>query len=156
MKPTPQGGFSANEMYDMLREGDFVVKQIPKGQKNNCYTIIDNSLYYERKKANKFNRFCDDLGAWVTSKGTSVKSYYVLSQDFGCVYKKNGEYCTVQPKKRNFILLVPQPDESDIVVMTRYHTALKRQTTFIKRVTWFNNTANEDISKLAFVEYVRD
>ena len=38
--------------------------------------------------------------------------------------------------------------------MTRYHTALKRQTTYKKRVTWFNNTANEDISKLAFVEYV--
>ena len=34
MKPTPQGGFSANEMYDMLRERDFVVKEIPKGQKN--------------------------------------------------------------------------------------------------------------------------
>jgi hypothetical protein len=57
-------------------------------------------------------------------------------------------------KKRNFIPLAPQPDESDIVVMTRYHTALKRQTTYKKRVTWFNNTANEDISKLAFVEYV--
>jgi hypothetical protein len=41
MKTTPHGGFSANEMYDMLREGDFVVKEIPKGQKNNCYTIID-------------------------------------------------------------------------------------------------------------------
>jgi hypothetical protein len=57
-------------------------------------------------------------------------------------------------KKRNFIPLAPQPDESDIVVMTRYHTALKRQTTYKKRVTWFNNTANENISKLAFVEYV--
>ena len=66
----------------------------------------------------------------------------------------NGEYCTVQSKKRNFIPLAPQPDESDIVVMTRYHTALKRQTTYIKRATWFNNTANENISKLAFVEYV--
>ena len=85
MKPTPQGGFSANEMYDMPREGDFVVKQIPKGQKNNCYTIIDNSLYYERKKANKINRFCDDRGACDTSKGTSVKSYYILSQNFRCV-----------------------------------------------------------------------
>jgi hypothetical protein len=77
-----------------------------------------------------------------------------LSQDFRCVYKKNGEYCTVQSKKRNFIPLAPQPDESDIVVMTRYHTALKRQTTYKKRATWFNNTANENISKLAFVEYV--
>ena len=54
MKPTPQGGFSANEIYDMLREGDIVVKEIPKDQKNNCYTIIDNSLNYERKKVNKF------------------------------------------------------------------------------------------------------
>ena len=85
MKTTPHGGFSANEIYDMLREGDFVVKEIPKGQKNNCYTIIDNSLNYERKKANKFNRFCDDLGAWDTSKGASVKSYYILSQNFRCV-----------------------------------------------------------------------
>ena len=52
----------------------------------------------------------------------------------------NVEYCTVQSKKCNFIPLAPQPDESDIVVMTRYHTALKRQTTYKKRATWFNNT----------------
>ena len=34
MKTTPHGGFSANEIYDMLRERDFVVKEIPKGQKS--------------------------------------------------------------------------------------------------------------------------
>jgi hypothetical protein len=45
---TPQGGFSANEIYDMLRERDFALKEIPKVQK---YTIIDKTLNYKRKKA---------------------------------------------------------------------------------------------------------
>ena len=48
MKTTPQGGFSANEIYDMLRERDFALKEIPKVQK---YTIIDKTLNYKRKKA---------------------------------------------------------------------------------------------------------
>ena len=70
---------------------------------NETYSISNKFTYWqffelwtshERKKANKFIRFCDDLGAWDTSKGTSVKSYYVLSQDFRCVYKENGENCT--------------------------------------------------------------
>jgi len=131
-----------------------VLDKIPLGQKNNCFSVIDNSVNNERKRNNKYNRFCDDLCSWDSEKGTIVKSYYILSHNFKCVYKKNNEYCLVQSKKRVFVPLTPQPEESDIVVMNRYYTSLKRQKDYKKRVTWFSSSSDPDISKVALVEYI--
>ena len=50
--------------------------------------------------------------------------------------------------------LTPQPEESDIVVLNRYYTSLKRQKDYKKRVTWFSSSSDADISKVALVEYI--
>jgi hypothetical protein len=85
MKPLPVGGFTAHDIYHLLLKKENVLDKIPLGQKNNCFSVIDNSVNNERKRNNKYNRFCDDLCSWDSEKGTTVKSYYILSQNFKCV-----------------------------------------------------------------------
>ena len=85
MNPLPVGGCTVHDIYHLLLEKENVLDKIPLGQKNNCFSVIDNSVNNERKRNNKYNRFCDDLCSWDSEKGTTVKSYYILSQNFKCV-----------------------------------------------------------------------
>jgi hypothetical protein len=69
---------------------------------------------------------------------------------------KNGLYCFPKKinNKRSFIPISPQPAESDVVTLHSYYTTLKRQPDFKKRVTWFSNPDNQDLSTRAIVEYI--
>ena len=46
--------------------------------------------------------------------------------------------------------VVPQPEKTDIVIFTRYYTALKRQLSYRKRVTHVDGSFNRDV---VIVEY---
>jgi hypothetical protein len=50
MKPLPVGGFTVHDIYHLLLEKENVLDKIPLGQKNNCFSVIDNSVNNERKR----------------------------------------------------------------------------------------------------------
>jgi hypothetical protein len=107
-----------------------------------------------RTKLNKPNRFCDDLGPWDSEKGTTSKVFYLLTDNLKLIYKKNSEYCISKGKKKTCVPIEPQPDDKDVVIMNRYYCTLKRQNTYKKRVTWFSSASDENLSKVAVVEYI--
>jgi len=100
--------------------------------------LIDNGANVDRNKSNKPNRFCDDLGPWNSEKGTTSKVFYLLTDNFKLIYKKNSEYCISKGKKKTFVPIEPQSDDKDVVIMNRYYCTLKRQNTYKKRVTCFH------------------
>ena len=110
------------------------MNSVPLGYKNNCFMMIDVDVNVDRKKSNKSNRFCDDLSPWDSEKGTISKVFYLLTDNFKLIYKKNSEYCISKGKKKTFVPIEPQPDDKDVVIMNRYYCTLKRQNTYKKRV----------------------
>jgi hypothetical protein len=156
MHPLPNNVLNASELYSIVTSDKPTFTSIPMGQKNNCYMLLDNSTNVERKKSNKKSQFSDDLESWNSDSGTTVNTHYVISHDFKCAYMKNGLYCFPKKvnNKRTFIPISPQPAESDVVTLHKYYTTLKRQPDFKKRVTWFSNPGNQDLSTRAIVEYI--
>jgi hypothetical protein len=156
MHPLPNNVLNASELYSIVTSDKPTFTSIPMGQKNNCYMLLDNSTNVERKKSNKKSQFSDDLESWNSDSGTTVNTHYVISHDFKCAYMKNGLYCFPKKvnNKRTFIPISPQPAESDVVTLHKYYTTLKRQPDLKKRVTWFSNPGNQDLSTRAIVEYI--
>ena len=116
--------------------------------------LIDNGANVDRKKSNKPNRFCDDVSPWDSENGTISKVFYLLTDNFKLIYKKNSEYCISKGKKKTFVPIEPQPDVKDVVIMNRYYCTLKCQNTYKKRVTWFSSASDENLSNVAVVEYI--
>ena len=128
MHPLPNNVLNASELYSMVTSDKPTFTSIPMGQNNNCYMLLDNSTNVERKKSNKISHFSDDLGSWNSDAGTTVNTHYVINHDFKCAYMHNGLYCF--PKKVHnkwtFVLISPQPAESDVVMLHRFYSTLKR------------------------------
>ena len=156
MHPLPNNVLNASELYSIVTSNKPTFTSITMGQKSNCYMLLDNSTNVERKKSNKKSHFSDDLRSWNSDSGTTVNTHYVISHDFKCAYMKNGLYCFPKKvnNKRTFVPISPQPAESDVVTLHRYYTTLKRQPDLKKRVTWFSNPGNQDLSTRAIVEYI--
>ena len=128
MHPLQNNVLNASELYSIVTSDKPTFTSIPMGQKNNCYMLLDNSTYVERKKSNKISHFSDDPGSWKSDVGTIVNTHYVISHDFKCAYMKNGLYCFPKKvnNKRTVVLISPQPAESDVVTLHRFYTTLKR------------------------------
>ena len=75
--------------------------------------------------------------------------------------KRDGKY-TVQRKQQGkcyYEEIIPQPFNDPVLVMKRYSTALKRNKTYKKRVTWFTNIpsaldTHKSGKSVCIVEYV--
>jgi predicted ATPase len=79
--------------------------------KNKSYLLlVDNTRNTQRHQNKQRATFYDDLGVWDSSKGTTTKSYYVISQCFKCVFLKQNLYCASQvvKKQKNFRLEVTE------------------------------------------------
>ena len=67
----------------------------------------------------------------------STKTTYFVKQGdalVSCV-NKNGLYC--KEIKMEFVLLEPQPTDSTLFVLKRYYASLKRDSSYKKRISWF-------------------
>jgi hypothetical protein len=74
MHPLQNNVLNPSELYSIVTPYKPTFTSIPMGQKNNCYMLLDNSTYVERKKSNKISHFSDDLGSWKSDVGTTVNT----------------------------------------------------------------------------------
>lgn len=100
----PRGGLSAFNIYTQITSGHPLFTYIPNGQKDNKFLLVDNTRNTQRHQNKQRATFYDDLGVWNSSKGTTTKSYYVISQSFKYVFLKRNLYCASQvvKKQKNF------------------------------------------------------
>ncbi|MES9883125.1 MAG: hypothetical protein ABW185_19850 [Sedimenticola sp.] len=128
--------------------------KIPQGVKENCYLVINNDKNAEKRSHSKKSSFSDDCGAWDTTKGTSPKTLYLKNSrgDLSLIFIKQGKYCTKRRIQGTtvYVPMDPQPMQTQIVVVHRYYTSLKLDSTYKKKVTWLG----DGDSNLAIVEYV--
>ena len=128
---------------------------IPSGIKENMYIILDNTDNIERRKTAKRSNFKDDCGVWDTSKGSSPKSYYIITDNgLKQVCLRNGLYCIKKQVKgkSEYHPIEPQANKSVIVGVHRYYTVLKKDPSYKKKVTWLADCGIH--SNNAIVEYI--
>ncbi|CAC5366258.1 unnamed protein product [Mytilus coruscus] len=122
------------ELLNKLRSKD-VRHGILEGKKDNVCFTIDNS----RRVNNLRSEFSDDCGVWISSSGSTPKTYYVVQDDgkLKAVVCRQGILCTEKQinKKKEFIPVDPQPADEKIVEISRSYSTLKQQS-YKKRVPW--------------------
>ncbi|XP_071137045.1 uncharacterized protein [Mytilus edulis] len=136
------GEFLKEELLNKLKSKD-VRHSIPEGKKDNVCFTIDNSRNIARRVNNLRSEFSDDCGVWISSSGSTPKTYY-------------GIFCTEKQinKKKECIPVDPQPADEKIVEISRSYSTLKQQS-YKKRVTWVGKAPPSfDINfNAAVVEY---
>lgn len=128
------------EAYDYITNATEVQDGIPKGRKDNCWFLIDNS--YNVSNPTKKNCFFDDCGVWDSKLGSVVKSYYVFGSknELNSIRVKDGLYqmlTACEQGKRQWVNLDPPPDPDKMVICHRYYAFLKRDTNYKRRILWF-------------------
>ncbi|CAG2204649.1 CHID1 [Mytilus edulis] len=100
------------ELLNKLKSKD-VRHGIPEGKKDNVCFTIDNSRNIARRVNNLRSEFSDDCGVWISSSGSTPKTYYVVQDDgkLKAVVCRQGIFCTEKQinKKKEFIPVDPQP-----------------------------------------------
>ena len=126
-----------------------VLQRIPSGRKENVHFIISDEDNKHRRSAGKHSVYFDDCGVWDTRKGKTTKEYYHRDNEgqLKHILLKNGVFGKNKKvgKSRVFVSMNPQP--SDIFIMHRYYTVLKRSKSYRRRIT----RINDDV---ALVEYI--
>jgi hypothetical protein len=124
---------------------------IPDCRKENMYFQVDND---KRSKTTK-RQFTDECGAWQKS---SLKTHYYLKSNF-CnfeyIYKKQSIF--FMRKNGSMVPLNPQPDLDSLVILqvVSYHSKLKKDKNYQRRVNWFQNFPNHDDIQLIYIfEYI--
>jgi hypothetical protein len=125
-----------------------VLDSAPSGDKSNLYFLVNNTDNLARRSANLPSLFYDDCGVWDTAKGKTEKIYVNMSDANkpAAVFLKNGVYTRERQikGKKTYEPLIPQPDTSDVVLIIKYTTVLKRDPKFKKRVTWIDSGAEHN------------
>jgi len=132
----------------LLSSYDDVRTKIPRGLKENIAYIVDNSANVQRELAGKRRKYVDDCGVWGS---VSLKTHYYVRQNNQLKYaeKQNDQYVTSVKNQR--IPIDPQPDKSDVVILRRAYSKLKRCPSYQRRFSWVVS----DIPKsIAYVEYI--
>ena len=132
-----------NEIIKLLLQKSGSCPSIPKGLKENVYFVIVNEKNKERRQYGKKSDFSDDCGVWMTSRGASPKTTYLVNDDQSLkkVFVRNGQYCFEKcvDKKRKYIPLDPQPSPDKLLVIQRYYASLQSSSSYKKRVTWIES-----------------
>ena len=121
--------------------------EIPKGQKENVYFIVNN-ICNKSKTVEQRNTFFDDCGVWKWDRGTVLTVYYqnIAEGIYRSVLKKGSKYCIYHhdkgSSKSRFLPLNPQPNEDELICIKRYYTTLKANPCSKRRITWLNNAAD--------------
>ncbi|XP_078489297.1 uncharacterized protein LOC144746189 [Ciona intestinalis] len=125
----------------------------PRGEKNNIYFLLDNTRNIQRKEKKLRNVFEDDCGGWFSNR--KMFCYYVENNNgYKCIYKHKGKFCTRQRDIQNnqkivYVVLNPQPNENDVVALSRYYSNLNVDKLYQRRITWSTNSLNN----IMIVEY---
>jgi len=67
---------------------------------------------------------------------------------------KNGLYCT--EIKKQFVPLLPQPDDDHLFILKRYYATLQRDSNYKKRISWFEKMPGFscEVQTKAIAEYL--
>ncbi|XP_063432082.1 uncharacterized protein LOC134714621 isoform X1 [Mytilus trossulus] len=126
---------------------------IPNGVKNYVYFVVKNDANVERRKKGFKSKFPDDCQGYSQSNSSTNKNYLLNNKEGNLrfVYKRGEQFCyskTVKGKKI-FYPLETQPSPENIIVLYRYYTTSKKDSTFKRHVSWLGENENH----LALVEY---
>ncbi|CAC5355561.1 PLA2G4 [Mytilus coruscus] len=118
-----------------------------------------NSDHVKRKLNGQPSQYFDDCGAWDSHGGHTVNTTFVVQSNntlrIACI--KEGLYCyEKQVKGKNtYVPYNPQPDPDSVLTLNRYYIRLKRDKTFMKRVSAFNKLQStfQNRQHIAVVEY---
>ena len=131
------------------QNADRAVPQIPRGQKDNCFTVItDNRIRSERSGASyvddcgAYDSYVDDCGACDSGRGATVNKYFVIEQQKAkSVYLKGG-LCVKEnrirvdgEKPQQWIPLEPQPCADSVVKVHWVYSTPKADNCFKRRVS---------------------
>jgi len=134
------------------KEAD-VLRDVPRGRKDNCQFVIDNTANVTRKNSHQPNRFWDDCGVWDSKQGRTLKSTFVRNGQgiLQSVTQRTGVFCVKRrvKKKVTWEPIQPQPVVEDVVVLHSYYATLKADAMYRKRATWL-----ESQPEIALVEYI--
>ena len=129
---------------------------IPEGKKENLYFVLDNSENIQRRGEGKKSRFTDDCGVWDSRSASTKMEYYIWQTDnmktIACIKRDN---LFGRKDKKIFLPFAVQPDESELIVVKKATSHLKRDMRYRRRVTWFEKVPeglNSTLNK-AVVEY---
>ena len=155
MKSTPilKDFLTTSEILCLLRNRDEkIIPSIPADKKENVRYLVSNESNVLRRSEGKKCEFFDDCGVWNTRKGKTVKSHHLYENQVTLkhVFHKNGLYAREKTvnKKKEYEVLHPQP--SNVIVLNRYYTVLKRCPSYRRRISWIENGENA----VALVEYI--
>ncbi|XP_069954537.1 uncharacterized protein [Cherax quadricarinatus] len=143
-----------SELFNLVLLNTPCGREIPAGRKDNVYFLMDNRDNVRRRKMGMKSKYKDDCGEWST-KGSCNRHYYMLHKGrLAYLIKKNGLYC--REVKNKPVPIEPQPSESDIVIVNKYHVFLKRKVDYKRRISFFEKLplGMEEKTELAVVEYV--
>jgi len=134
-----------------------VVNSIPRGYKDNVYFVLDNLQNFEIRKNSKHSSYADDCGSWNTHGGRTTKADFIIMPDQTLKWTviKDGLYCKETKAKGKKIYVPYETQPTNVVTIHRYYTSLKRDNSYEKRASWFENLPEQYLSRqhVDIVEY---
>ena len=137
-----------------------MLDKIPPGSKNNVYYVINNQLNIEKSLSGDSAKYRDDCGAWESKKGHTAKTVFLLNSANNalkyCAEKDNMyHYEKTESGKRRLVPFDPQPPKDKIVTMHRYYATLKLDSSYKRRIAWFEGLPEHLQNKIfsAVIEY---
>lgn len=118
----------------LFRGGEQPFEQIPKGKKQDVIYVVSNAENTRRKENGQGAMFIDDCGAW-TGASSTTKDYCLVQGDTPRhIYYRDGLYYSALKGKKT-VILDPQPDESEVLVLRKYYSALRDAPNYRRRIT---------------------
>ncbi|KAK8388348.1 hypothetical protein O3P69_020379 [Scylla paramamosain] len=142
------------ELFDTVNTLKPLYCTIPSGEKNNVFFTLKNDWNIKNRQKKGKADYTDDCGAWESKTQSTKKTEFLLGHNgLEFVVKKNDVWCK---RRGNSQPLEPQPLAEDVVILKRSYATLKRDSTYKRRISWFENLPikYKEKSQIAVVEYL--
>ena len=144
---------------DVFNGKETVLEKVPRGPKENLCFVVNNINNLHKRNKKISSEFYDDCGIWDTKSGCSPKTIYLVNGNkFTQLVVKNSVYCIEKQvnKKRTYLPLEPQPEESQLLIVHRSYSKLKKSPQYQRRVTWISQAPEgfQSVQGVALYEYI--
>ena len=136
-------------------EEDDILAETPRGKKENIFFLLDQKENLDRRSRSKKMEFWDDCGTWDSKSSSTKTTYFVYVEGkLVSVVKKETLYC--KEIKKKFVPLASQPLQCELVILKRFYATLKRDKTYKKRISWFQQLPGhpKHCETIAVAEYL--
>ena len=124
-----------------------ILKEIPRGPKNNSFFLVDNSENLARMHQNISKIFVDDCGSW--NKTNFTTGYYIKEEDgnLKSIVKYKGKFCKAVRAGRKKIYKPYEKQPTEVIALNKYYCKHKSDNSYQRRIVWLTDIP------LALVEY---